>query len=350
MKSVTRFEANLLRILQCFLRRVPPEQALPLISSRCAGPGHVHRSAAVLIMDCLAKGCVSLLVRWGGWQRECFLREGRPTTGRLWERTPPDRLPLTFSRHTLEFLLWITASKPADAPFGPIPVDELTMGDWLLLFFAHGILRETEAFAALRGQPVFAGNVLCQLAYPEDFADLAFDFNPDFAFWTGGPGSPVLEALQPFLHRRWLHIERLKGDIEHWQALQVLGRAQGLVLDGFLAAVEASGRFDLARFLMQTANYLLAGNASSRPWLRSVRWTGTRLADRGQTTQAALVLLRQLDRFRQWERRARQVGYYDEGYPASQWLKAEWERWQGETLHRNAHAILHEADSWGQEP
>src|SRR5213596_3006476 len=47
-------------------------------------------------------------------RRYRFLRNGQPRDGRLWDRSSPEDLALAFSRHALEFLIWITAQKPGD--------------------------------------------------------------------------------------------------------------------------------------------------------------------------------------------------------------------------------------------
>ena len=111
MHNVSRFEANLLRLLYFFLRREPVERALPLVENRMQAPPCLSRAAVRLAQDALAKGCVYMIVREReGWRSERFLRGERVADGRLWERTPPDQLGLSFSRHTLEFLVWITAA------------------------------------------------------------------------------------------------------------------------------------------------------------------------------------------------------------------------------------------------
>src|SRR5947209_7239920 len=114
MKVVSRFENRLLRLLACFLRRLPldavraeAEQEFDQARPHALGP-----VAVALVREALAKGCTAVLagagvaraegaVRGDGWRRERFLRDNRPVDGRLWERTPPERLGLTFSRHTL---------------------------------------------------------------------------------------------------------------------------------------------------------------------------------------------------------------------------------------------------------
>src|SRR6516165_3925234 len=109
MQTVSRFEANLLRLLYFFLKREPFERAMPLLENRCEPPPCLQRGAVGLVQEALAKGCTFLLAQRGGWRDERFLRGERVVSGRLWERTPPEQLGLAFSERTLEFLVWITA-------------------------------------------------------------------------------------------------------------------------------------------------------------------------------------------------------------------------------------------------
>jgi hypothetical protein len=341
MKTVSRFEANLLRILHFFLRRVPPEQALPLVLKRSPAPRCLSRAAVELVQDALAKGCTLLLARAGGWRRERFLRGGQPVEGRLWERTPPEELRLTFSRHTLRLLIRVTAAQPGDPEpaWSPRP-SELTVGDRFLLFLAYQALRTSPAGPDLRKVDAFVRHGLCRLAYPEDFTQASVNARPDFAPWTDGPGACILEVWQSGLAACWFHTEGCKGQIADWQRLRAVGQAQEQVLGIFLDAVEAAGRRDLARFLFPVAARLLTADATAQTWVGGLSAPGPRLADRTATYRAALVVLRQLDRLRQWYQQARGVGYFDEGYAASQLWKASWEHYDGDTLRARAQGII----------
>ncbi len=352
MQTVTRFEANLLRLLYSFLGREPAETALALVEDRQSPPPCLGRPAVRLVKDALAKGCTSLLARRGGWRVERLLRGGRIVEGRLWQRTPPAELGLTFSRHTLEFLVWITAARPGDddPPWRP---DEaaLTDGDRILLYFAHQGLREAaESLGAahLRRRQPFARHGLCRLAYPEDYTAAPADAAPNFAPWTNGVGAAMLEALQPELAARWIEVEGGKSRIAEWQRMRDLGRSQERVLTAFLDAVEQAGRLDLARFLLRAAHQLLGEHADAGMWVGGLTSAGPRLADRAATYQSALALLRQMPRLQSWERRARSVGYFDEGYQASQLWKADWERYDGDALHDRAAAIVRQLDPMRQ--
>src|SRR5206468_12242641 len=124
---VTTFEGKLLRILRGFVRHAPIDQVLPLIVERSARPPCLSRACVDLAADSLAKGCMLFLARAGGWRRDRFLRDGQPRDGRLWERSHLQELGLRFSRHALEFMAWVTASRPGDAkPPLALPEAEVT--------------------------------------------------------------------------------------------------------------------------------------------------------------------------------------------------------------------------------
>lgn len=352
MQSVSRFEANLLRLLWYFLHREPAERALPLLDNRCTAPKCLNGNAVNLVTDALAKGIVLLLARRGGWRRERFLRGDRAVAGRLWERTPPAELGLTFSTHTLEFLIWITAQRPGDKnpPWHP-PEENLTLGDRVLLYLAHEGLRnagEGLGAAKLRTEQPFVQHGLCWLTFPEDYSAAPTGARPNFVPWTNGTGACMLEALQPELAHRWIEVESAKERIVEPQQMRVLGLSQERVLMAFLDAVEQAGRMDLARFLLHAAVVLVGPHAHAGMWTARLQMSGLRVADRAATYQAATIFLRTLDRLQTWERRARGVGYFDEGYAASQLWKADWEQAQGDHLVERAHALIRQLDPMQQ--
>jgi hypothetical protein len=355
MKVVSHFEHRVLRLLSCFLRRLPldavrAEVEQPFEPGR---PRGLSRTAVELVREALAKGCTAVLagagvaraeraVHGSGWRRERFLREDRVAEGRLWERTPPERLGLTFSRHSLDFLMWLAASKPADQrQVWEVAEQELTVGDRFLLFLAFEALRTTYAGSVFRKRRPFTRDGLCRLAFPDEFAEGEENPAPDFAPWTTGTGACILEALQRSLARRWVEVERGKEAIADWQQLRNLGRAQDQALNGFLDAVSAAERPDLARFLLQAAAQVL--NEGLHP-TGGLKGHGPRMADRMETNQGALALVRQLDRFRQWERAARRVGYFDEGYARSQLWLGDWEDCKGNQLHTKAQELIQKLD------
>jgi hypothetical protein len=327
------------------MQRAPVEQALPLIFNGGARPRCLSRTAVYLVQDTLAKGSTHLLAKAGGWRHERHLRGNRVAEGRLWGRTPPQELGLVFSRQSLEFLLWITATKSDGDPPTWQPRDsELTLGDRLLHFFAYQALHGTGAAATVGHLAAFPRNGLCRLAFPEDFTSRADDANLDFALWTTGAGSYPLEALEPYLTRRWINVEKQKGHIADWRAMIVLGQAQERILQAFLDSVEGANRLDLARFLLQVAARLLHCRPRASDWVGGLDLKGVRVADRVDSFRAALILLRQLDRLRQWERQARVIGYFDDGYNGGQLWKALWESCDGESLWENAQHVIRELE------
>ena len=66
------------------------------------------------------------------------------------------------------------------------------------------------------------------------------------------------------------------------------------------------------------------------------------------TTPCLVTVLRQQPRLQEWERRARSVGYWDEGYAASQLWKADWERFQGDEVTERAQNIIRQLDPMRQ--
>jgi hypothetical protein len=352
MQNVSRFEASLLRLLYYFLRREPIERAVPLVEARSDVPRCLSRVAVRLVQDALAKGCTFLLAQRGGWRDERHLRNEKPVGGRLWHRTKPKDLGLSFSRHSLDFLIWITAARPGDnKPSWRPNHDSLTHGDLLLLFFAHEGLRDTnEGLGAptLRTRAPYMHHALCWLAYPEDFTQTPGEASPNFKPWLDGIGACILEALQPDLLARWIHVESGKERIEQPALMRALGTAQDRVLDAFLSALEKANRRDLARFLLRTASQLLGPHAHPGMWTGALQMGGQRLADRAATYQAGVALLRHMDRLAAWTRWARSCGYLDEDYHAAQLWLADWEQYQGDTLVGRAQTIIRNLDPMRQ--
>jgi hypothetical protein len=286
------------------------------------------------------------LARAGGWRRERHLRGGRVVEGRLWQRTDPEDLGLTFSRHTLDFLIWVTAEKLEDGKlrWWTATGKKLTTGDQLLLYYACGGLREVSIPHGTGTKSLFAGNALCRLAYPEDFAEAPADVTFSFEPWTSGVGACILEALQPELTERWLEAERGKANLINWRQMQARGRSQRQVLEAFFDALEVAGRRDLARFVLMVLAELLPEDATGERWLGGVKDRGPTIAERTQTGREALALLRQFGRLRRWALEARGVAFFEESYVASQLYKSDWEHWQGEALHARAEAILRQVE------
>ena len=347
MQIVTRFEANLLRLLYFFLRQEPPERALPLVENCCEAPPCLSKTTVRLVQEALAKGCTQLLASRGGWRKEPYLRGDRPKIGRLWERTEPSELGLLFSRHSLEFLVWITAEHPGKNTTWTPAQEDLTAGDRILLFFAYEGLRQCATslgVGAMTHRAPLSQHGLLWLAYPNDYGATPERCVPDFAPWTSGVGSCMLEALQRDLADRWVQVEMRKGRLSEYFEMRALGLPQERVLTAFLDAVEKAERLDLARFLLRAAALLLEPDAEPSMWVGALRHDGQRLADRAAVIGAALTFLRHLERMQRWECQARSVGYFDEGYHTAQLWKSDWEHYQGDLLCERAQNIVRRLD------
>ena len=335
----------MLGLLHFFLRRAP---AVPA-GAGFKPPSTLSRSAILLVQEALAKGTVRLLAHAGGWRRERHLRGDKVVQGRLWERTAPRDLGLTFSGETLRFLIWVTAvdrKRPTSLAWKP-DLAKLTLGDRALLYFAYAALRadNTHRVLGLPSHPAFASHGLCRLAFPDDFANVAIDDPPDFGPWTAGAGACVLEALQPELAVRWRELERGKATIASFARMRSLGHSQELVLTRMLEALEAANRRDLARFLLETAMRVLPAGATADWWVGGLQApTGARLADRTETYRAATAFLRSLERLAGWTDQARRVGFLDEGYAASQLWLADWERHEGSACLARARQVIQHLD------
>lgn len=341
LKLVSRFEANLLRVLHFLLRRDPTGQALTIIYEEMDAPPSLSRTCVELVQDTLIKGCVSILARASGWWKERHLQNGKVVEGRLWERHTTDELTLSFSENTLRFLLWLTAEDPkVKKPSWPrLDLKALTVADQFFFYLAFGELRGTESEKFFSGKELFQTNALCRLAYPENFTNAPENRILDYTSWLGGTGAAILEALQHELSHHWLKLEKHKAQIMDWTDMQALGHSQQHTLTAFLDALEQAGRWDLARFLFPTLQALLPENPKLEWWTEGLTSAGPRLMDRTKTNGAALVLPLLMSRLQEWDRQARSVGYLDENYPASQLWKSDWEHWQGNILAERAQAL-----------
>src|SRR5260370_34695536 len=116
--TVSRFEATLIRQLRSFLRAPGDPTPPPTVpAGKLTLPKGLSPACLHLVRDTLSKGCVLYLAKVGAWRREKHLHTGQPRTGRLWERTPLPELRLTFSRHAISFLMWLTAGRPDKPKF-----------------------------------------------------------------------------------------------------------------------------------------------------------------------------------------------------------------------------------------
>jgi hypothetical protein len=347
MRSVSRFEVNLLTILEGLLGRVPLAQALPLVLRSHPRPKCLSCGAVEIIQGYLSKGVVLQLAR-GCWQWERFLRRGEIAEGRLWERTSPDKLALRYSANTLDFLIWLTATDPLASKntWKQISGRVLTLGDRLVLLLAYQALRNTEIGGVWCREVPWKNDGMCNLLFAEDFAGNS-DAEIDFKHWITGAGAAILEAWQAKLAQRWIDMEREKARQPAADKVRQIGRSQTRVLSTFLNFLEKVNRRDLSRFLFISSEALLRLAPTATHWTGSIKTLGLRMADRAETYRSSLALLWQLEQLGVWNKQARAVGYFDEGYAASQLWKADWEAYNGDAICEQARVIIRQAEPMG---
>lgn len=343
--TVSRFEFGLLRLLRGLLDGGPVEPLATLIYADPGAQPCLSRTCVRLVEDTLAKGVIGRLVRAGGWRAERFLRADGPATGRAWERVPLADRRLSFGPVSVRFLMWLTASKPTgpQADGWDAQPHEMTAGDEVFLALAFDALKPLlDVTPTLAAKQAVRHNRLAWLLGPGEFTTLAAATPPAFDGWTAGVRACVLECLQPLLAERWTATERAKAQVSDWGRLRRQGEAEAATLAGFLTACEGAGRPDLARFLLRTVQVVLpAGEVSPDRWTAGLQGGGPkRLADRLATRRAAMAVPAQVATLQRWDRQARAVGYFDDGYESSQVWKADWEAADGDALAARAAALL----------
>jgi hypothetical protein len=339
LPRVSRFEADLLTILQGFLGHVPRSQLLPLLTRPSPRPKCLSRVAVKLIQDTLAKGA-TLLVAQEGWRQERFLREGAIAEGRVWQRLPAERLGLGFSPQSLDFLIWATAAACDTAAWKPLPKRKLTMGDRWLLTMAYAAVRRSDIALRWSGREPWQSDALCQLWFAADFDGAPPNTELDFEPWLRPAGLAVLESGQRALGRRWAEMELEKGRVTSPATLRGMAASQDRALAALWSAIDKAGRRDLARFLLIAASQVLRGGVTLQNWLGQAQFGESRLADRQQTYRDAMVIPRHFQRLESWQAQARGVGYFDEGYQAAQLWKSDWEAYNGDSLAAAARGLL----------
>jgi hypothetical protein len=344
--AVSRFEANLITLARFCVGAIPADAARKALADGLNPPSCLSAACVKLVQDTLAKGVPLALVRSGGWRREPFLRREEPTTGRVWERSPLADRKLNFGPRVLSFLMWLTAERASEPKraWEPPGEESSPADDLFFLLAADAIRAEPALFAAIK-RFAFARNPYCRLARPGDYPDAPV---PSFTALMTGERSVILECLQPVLARGWIKNERLKGNQTDWAAMRANGTAEHAILSAFLTVADNAGRRDLARFLVRAVGVLFSGaDVSATNWLGSLSpATGpTRLAERIEVQRSGLMLPRLVSEVLSgWERSARTVGYFDDGYAAAQLFLQEWEQAGGSSLVTTANRVLEVLD------
>lgn len=341
MRTVNRFESNLLHILRCFMGQNEVDAILPILVKPLPRPRCLSRSSIELVQQSLSSGTVMLLTRAGAWAQASHLRSGEISQGSLWRRSKPEELGLTFSPASLEFLIWLTATDSHKQLPGFVQhPNRLTVGDQFLLYRAVLTLRDTTLVNPWFASPLVRENALIGLTLPQYFAETRNQPKPNFDDWMTDSAVTVLEAMQDELARAWLRLERNKWNISSRELMQHLGSAQEKVLASFFDAIERHNRRDLCRFVLEAVTSLMRNEPNREQWIHSLDTTGLRLSERTKVYRSASSFLRATKRLSRWNDESRQVGFFDEGYAESQIWKSMWESLESERAITHANQVL----------
>lgn len=328
---VAPFEAAMLRVLRYLFGIDTSGKARAALRNAHPRPKCIHKDALRLVEDTLAKAAIRFLARSDGWRRERCLCSGSIREGRLWDRHSLEELRLAFSPHSLRFLIELTCRAPMaeDLQLADVLPQNLTAVDQLVFYVAYGVLRREHLHSRFAPLPIFNANGLCRLAWPEEFAGFGSDY--EFDTWVQPPGVVLLESLQQELLQRTLDFEERKRSCRSADALVASGQAQRRVLERYLDAVEAHERFDVASFLLAAAAHI-ADRPPHQTLVTLSFYRMRRMQERLELRGAAMSLLQVFSRLQEMHRAAESVGYFDEGYAASQFLKSLWERYNGNQI------------------
>jgi hypothetical protein len=283
-------------------------------------PPHVGPTCARLIGDALSQ-LWPCLWRRGGTAPGASIRGEEVVRGRLWERYAP--VGLAHTRATLMLLKWLVSTPFAAAPstYPVLPAMQLAIGDQVVLYLALDASRGTQAQIGLAMQPFTKSSGLAWLGYAHHIEGV-----PDpgvFDALTSGAGAIVVEALTGEIGKRWRSMEIAKRSIRDPQRLATVGAAQDQTLQGFMAACDRAKRRDLAVFVIDAIEPLLAKNVGPMP--PPLDPTAP-LSVRAAARVAAGSLIRGLLKWRDWNNEHRSVRFIDDGYQAAQLLLHRFEK------------------------
>lgn len=345
MRTVSRFESDLLQILQGVFRSTARRKMLRLIGKGSDRPRCLSADAVFLVKDRLAKAAIQSLAIQGGWRNDSFLRGGQATTGRLWERTPLAERTLNFSENSLAFLIFLTACEFSLDSNSP-PFEFLANpsgGDQLLVFWVYQAARESHQAAGWRSWKLFRNNPFCRLMFPQDFGK-AIDEPCGFEVSFAAGNVFLWEVFQPQLASQWIAAERAKLANHSAAEVRAIGESQLFTAESFFEAAEQAGRRDLVRWFLDTARVFFAGDPRAEQWTQHLQVDGLRMAERAQAYRASISLAQLFARLDQWQAGARGIGYLDEDYRAAQFWLEMWEQYEGDALSSTAKRLIRGVD------
>jgi hypothetical protein len=349
MRVVSQFENDLLRILQGVVSRAPIDQFRSQLVRKQLRPKCLGRDAVELIEQSLAAGLVMRMTRSGAWQSDRHLRAGRLVQGNLWQRTPPHELGLSFSAASIDLLVDLTVTQNCDSMPSRVANSnqaaiDCTLGDRVLQYCIAHATAELPLLSEWYRQEPLISNELIALAMPDRYAAAEAFAVLDFEAWMTGTKAIMLEALQPEFGESMLRLGHLKSQLADPGQVEQLGIHEDRVFNAYLTAARKQRRPDLCQFILVAGNQLLSNTTSVRQWFPCLDVSKLNVSQRAATYRSGASLPRAICQIGDWHRESRSIGYFDEGYVESQWLKSCWEQVGGNQLRQQAERVLKELD------
>jgi hypothetical protein len=277
-----------------------------------------------LFEDTLVKGAIRALARLGGARSRRWEAAGAKE-GRVWDAFP--RATWAFSRFSFALCRWLVVT-PLGTGLAPTFVTPPeTWADELLAFLVCAWVDGRSLERDIGSQPGVRASTLAWLGCPRMLGSAPgpMGLAPDRMDALVGPGEIVVAGLGDELARRAVAHERDTAKVRSPSELLRLGGARRATLELLLDALEKSGRWDLASFLVDAGAALLAGpEVDERARVPKLDRAAS-LGDRQEARRAAASLYRALRRLGRRHEAARSVRFLDEDYPAAQLLLARWE-------------------------
>lgn len=319
MNKVSASEFDLLSVARCLVSGDGESVSWILQRSRDM-PKAFSPQCHALLEDLLAKGVLLRLMRWGGWQDTRSLQGLEVKKGRLWERH--ESLSLRYSDASLQVLVALVGGS-LSARVPKLKVAELSLGDELVMLFALDLVEEANCSNYFGQSPAVRKSPLCWLARPNLLAPHGVPEDLDFEPWVSGEGAVVLESLGPQLMRRWVAAEWGKALVVEHEGLALIGQAQKLVLQSFLASCEKACRPDLAFFLVRAAATLAKSGVGAQDLVAGLG-KHRNMSERSLALAGAAAFIEGLAPLQRWVQENRALRFFDDEYEAGQLLLEEW--------------------------
>jgi hypothetical protein len=336
--AVSRFEQRLIQITRSLLGFGSTDSLGTWLAQKHVAPPCLSPVTVQLVQETLSKGIVRRLAELGS-RSERFVSGGQVVAGTLWERVPMERRALHFSRNVLAWLRWAVEHNVIDPPSMPdVEEPSLTLADRLFFAFAAQSLAKLGVGLVqnVMRNPVFCRNGLVWLEHHQLLTRCRVLGKPDFRRWFSPKNQWALEAWQTPLSEAWIDSTFACSNETDIGDLRRVGEAIERLAEDFSEAATAAERRDLGRFWLVAAwSVASRGGFESDRWFAKMSLAALAMHQRQTLYWAGLAIPRIVsERLTAWNRDARNIGYLDDGYVASQLFKSDWERLAGDSVVR----------------